>query len=236
MARSALPTRPHGGQAQTVVRSGGLIRHVLFILTENRSYDQVLGDMSQGNGDARLTWFGERVTPNQHALALRFGLFDNAYAGGEVSDPGHNWADGAFANDYVERFWPPTYGGRRDDDDTATGNGAAVPAHGFIWDAARAAHVTFRDYGEMGATPPDPPGPTSGPGLRGLYGHARHDVRSLNYSDLDRFKEWKREFDAYVRAGTLPQLEYLWLPNDYVAGAGPANSRPRRTSRRTTTR
>jgi DNA-binding beta-propeller fold protein YncE len=218
------PPEPSARPTRTVVRRGGPIRHVFFILKENRSYDQVLGDVPQGNGDARLTFFGARVTPNQHALALRFGLFDNAYAGGEVSDPGHNWADGAFANDYVERFWPPTYGGRRDDDDTTTGNGAEVPAHGFMWDAARAAHVSFRDYGEMGATAPDPPGPTA-PGLRGLY-DMRYMTWDLNYSDLDRFKEWKREFDAYVRAGTLPQLEYLWLPNDHTQGSRPGNLTP----------
>ena len=74
------------------------------MLKENRTYDQILGDMSEGNGDAKLVYFGARVTPNQHALAQRFGLFDNFYASGEVSDAGHNWADGAFANDYVERI------------------------------------------------------------------------------------------------------------------------------------
>ncbi len=70
-------------QVDPVIRKDGPIRHVFFILTENRSYDQVLGDMTEGNGDPKLTWFGARITPNEHALAKRFGLFDNAYTSGE---------------------------------------------------------------------------------------------------------------------------------------------------------
>ncbi|HEV7178661.1 MAG TPA: hypothetical protein VGN11_02230, partial [Candidatus Baltobacteraceae bacterium] len=182
-----------------IVRKGGPIKHVFFILKENRSYDQVLGDMPQGNGDKALNWFGRTVTPNQHALAGRFGLFDNAYANGEVSSAGHNWADAAIANDYVERYWPPSYGGRRDTDDLVVGYGAEVPANGLIWDAARAARVSFRDYGEITPAPGAPTAPTLG---------NRFDPHyvgwNLDYSDLDRYKEWHREFDAFVRAGTVP--------------------------------
>ena len=155
----ASPPNPQGATnagaspSQTVVRQGGPIRHVFFILKENRTYDQILGDMSEGNGDPKLVYFGARVTPNQHALAQRFGLFDNFYASGEVSDAGHNWADGAFVNDYAERMWPPAYGNRNDNDQVLTGIGASVPAHGYMWDAARRAGVTFRDYGEMALMP-----------------------------------------------------------------------------------
>jgi DNA-binding beta-propeller fold protein YncE len=204
--------RPQSPPVQTVIRRNGPIAHVFFILKENRSYDQVLGDMAQGNGDPKLTWFGEKVTPNQHALARRFGLFDNAYTSGEVSDAGHNWSDGAFANDYVERFWPLTYGGRRDIDDLVAGAGPAVPARGYLWDAASRAHVSFRDYGEL-----TPPGPTA-PSLRHRFDE-RYIGWNLNYSDLDRVKEWQREFDAFVRTGTLPQFEYIWLPNDHTYGS-----------------
>ena len=210
--------------ADTVIRKDGPIKHVFFILKENRSYDQVLGDLPQGNSDPKLTAFGNTITPNQHALVRRFGLFDNAYASGEVSDPGHNWADGAFANDYVERWWPSTYGDRRDDDDTVTGTGAGVAAKGYIWDAARAAGVSFRDYGEMGTRPPAPPGPTA-PGLRNHF-DARYIGWDLNYSDLDRVKEWQREFNTFLAAGTLPQFEYLWLPNDHTQGSRPGKLTP----------
>ena len=137
---------------QTVVRFHGPIRHVFFILKENRTYDQILGDIAGANGDSHLAYFGEPVTPNQHALAKRFGIFDNAYTNGEVSDPGHDWADAAFANDYVERVWPSIYAGRSDGDDTDVGSGASEPANGYLWDDAVRAGVSFRDYGEMTKT------------------------------------------------------------------------------------
>jgi DNA-binding beta-propeller fold protein YncE len=203
----------------SVVRPNGPIQHVFFILKENRSYDEVLGDVRRGDGDPKLVWFGAAVTPNQHALARQFGLFDNAFASGEVSDSGHNWADAAFANDFVERFWPSTYGGRRDADDVLTGFGAQVPQRGFMWDAARAAHVSFRDYGEMADVRGlAKAGYTTAPTLRGHI-DPKYIGWDLDYSDLDRVKEWGREFDAFVKKGDLPQLEYLWLPNDHTAGS-----------------
>jgi YVTN family beta-propeller protein len=209
----------------TILRQGGPIKHVFFILKENRTYDQVLGDLPQGNGDNGLVRFGERVTPNQHAIAERFGLFDNFYASGEVSDPGHNWADGAFANDYVERNWPPIYGDRNDDDETVSTRGAAVPARGYIWDEARRAGVTFRDYGELTRLPAVNGHAASAAGLGDRY-DPRYVSWDLNYSDLDRYREWKREFDRFVSAGTLPQLEYIWLPNDHTSGTRPGSLTP----------
>ena len=214
-AQGAIARRTLG---RAVVRAGGPIRHVFFILKENRSYDQVLGDMPQGNGDPKLVWFGKNVTPNQHALAGRFGLFDNAYTSGEVSDPGHNWADGAFANDYVERFWPPTYGGRRDNDDVLVGFGAGRAQNGYMWDAAERAHVSFRDYGELAPNPPGEPVAPLAPTLHGRF-DPRYMSWDLDYSDVDRFTEWRREFDRFVRTSSLPQLEYIWLPNDHTYGS-----------------
>jgi YVTN family beta-propeller protein len=228
---SASVGSPQGAQGwqdvgqDAVVRPHGPIKHVFFILKENRSYDQVLGDVSSGNGDPKLVWFGAKVTPNQHRLTQQFGLFDNTYTSGEVSDAGHNWSDAAIANDFVERFWPPTYGGRRDDDDNFTGTGAGVPRHGYMWDAAAAAHVSFRDYGELATVKrlvaTEPIAPTL---------HGRYDPNyvgwDLDYSDLDRVKEWSREFDAFEKSGTLPQLEYIWLPNDHTYGSRPGKLTP----------
>jgi hypothetical protein len=220
---SALPAvNPQGASGydapapNTIVRKGGPIQHVFFILKENRTYDQVLGDLPEGNGDSKIAWFGERVTPNQHAIVRRFGIFDNFYTSGEVSDPGHNWSDGAIANDYVERDWPPTYGGRRPVDDIVTGWGAAVPRNGYIWDAARRAGVTFRDYGEMATL--EFPTQGAAPSLGGRF-DPRYTSWNLDYSDLDREKEWRREFDQLVAAGTVPQLEWIWLPNDHTYGS-----------------
>ncbi|MFY9630680.1 MAG: alkaline phosphatase family protein [Candidatus Cybelea sp.] len=221
---AALPPSPQGAQgatprpSSTILHAGGPIRHVFFILKENRTYDQILGDMPEGNGDPKLVWFGARVTPNQHALSQRFGLFDDFYASGEVSDAGHNWADGAFANDYVERTWPPVYGGRLADDDVLTGIGAGVPSGGYMWDAARRAGVSFRDYGEMALMPAiEGHIAATAPSL-GTRFDPHYVGWNLDYSDLDRVKEWKHEFDGFVAADTLPQLEYMWLPNDHTAG------------------
>lgn len=201
-------------QRSAVVRTGGPIAHVFFILKENRSYDQVLGDMPQGNGDPKLTSFGARVTPNEHALATRFGLFDNTYTSGEVSEPGHNWADAAFDTDFVERMWPATYAGRRGDDSLSL---AMVPFNGYIWQDAQSARVSFRDYGEM----VDPPVPS----LAGRY-DPRYVGWNLDYSDLNRVKEWRREFADFIHNGNVPRLEYIWLPNDHTYGRRPGKLTP----------
>ncbi|HEY1975268.1 MAG TPA: alkaline phosphatase family protein [Candidatus Baltobacteraceae bacterium] len=203
-----------------VVRKNGPIRHVFFILKENRTYDQILGDMPQGNGDAKLAWFGKRVTPNEHAIAERFGLFDNAYTTGEVSEAGHDWTDAAFVTDYVQRNWPATYASRGNDDASIPGVYATVPRNGYIWQAAFASHVSFRDYGEMTNTPEV--------AVASLNGHYdKHFVSwNLKYSDVDRVKEWRREFGTFLAAGTLPQLEYIWLPSDHTAGSSPGYLTP----------
>ncbi len=225
-ANAALVGSPHGSPGwrnaapNAFLRPGGPIRHVIFVLKENRTYDQILGDVAKGNGDPSLTWFGRDVTPNQHALAARFGLFDNAYASGEVSAAGHNWSDEGFANDYVERWWPALYGGRRALDDLTSGDGARLPSGGYLWDAARRAGVSFRDYGELVAPMLDPRGPwfAAVPSLQGRI-DPRYAGWNLRYSDFDRVKEWQREFEAMTNAGTLPQLEFVWLPNDHTYGA-----------------
>ena len=225
------PQGAGGWQAEappdSILHPGGPIEHVFFILKENRTYDQILGDIPAGNGDAQLALFGRVVTPNQHALSDRFGLFDNAYTNGEVSDPGHDWADAAFANDYVERVWPPTYGGRADGDDTGLGFGAGMPHNGYLWDAAARAHVSFRDYGEMvnQAGRFDSSSSVTAPTLGNRY-DPKYVGWNLDYSDLARYREWKREFEAFMRHGNLPQFEYIWLPNDHTYGSKPGKQTP----------
>jgi phospholipase C len=202
-----------------VVRPGGPIKHVFFILKENRTYDQVLGDLPAGDGDKTLTWFGARVTPNQHALAAQYGLFDNFYASGEVSESGHFWADMAFVNDYVERTWPSVYANRDTVDDALSGIGSPIPRNGYIWRAADAAHISFRNYGEMSAVP-TPFGPASDPDKHlEKLSDPHYETWNLDYSDLDRVKEWRREFLDFVRQGDVPQIEYIWLPNDHTYGS-----------------
>jgi hypothetical protein len=206
--------------AQTILRAHGPIQHVIYIIKENRSYDQVLGDVSGANGDPSLTWFGKAVTPNQHAIAHRYGIFDNAYANSQVSADGHNWTDAGFANDYVERFWPPTYGNRRDLYDLQMAGAPDVPHSGYLWDAAKRAHITYRDYGEGVDEAPHSPIRMAINAFTGLTGHfdPYYIGWDLKYSDLDRFAEWRREFRAFVKNGDLPQLEIVYLPNDHTAG------------------
>jgi YVTN family beta-propeller protein len=212
-----IPVLP--SNVKTVLNPNGPIKHVIYVIKENRSYDQMLGDLAQGDGDPSLVWFGRDVTPNQHALAERFGILDNAYANAQVSADGHNWADAAIANDYVERFWPPDYGDRRPLYDFQNGVGPDVPHNGYLWDAAKRAGVTYRDYGE------DTDGPAHGQAPRttdhpALQGHIdpRYVGWDLDYSDLDREAEWAREFAAFETNGKLPQLEIVYLPNDHTAG------------------
>ena len=116
--------------AHTVLRRNGPIKHVIYIIKENRSYDQVLSDIPGGDGDTSLLLFGNNVTPNLHAIARRFGLFDRAFANAQVSADGHNWTDAGFANDYLERFWPPVYGSRRRLYDFEDGADASDPRGG----------------------------------------------------------------------------------------------------------
>jgi DNA-binding beta-propeller fold protein YncE len=213
-------------ERETVVRAGGPIRHVIYIIKENRSYDQVLGDVRGADGDPQLVWFGQSVTPNQHAIVRRFGVFDNAYVDAEVSADGHNWSDAAIANDYVERFWPATYGDRREAYDYDFGVGPNVPRGGYLWDAAARAHITYRNYGEgVVELSSRLPAITT---HRHLVGHydPRYVGWNLRYSDLDRFAEWRREFRAFERDGDLPALEILWLPNDHTAGTAPGRLTP----------
>lgn len=205
----------------TIVRASGPVHHVIYIIKENRAYDQILGDVPSANGDASLASFGKTVTPNQHAIVQRFGIFDNAYTNSQVSADGHNWTDAAFANDYVERFWPPSYGDRRDAYDLQTGQAPDVPHSGYIWDAAKRANITYRDYGEDVDEAPHSPIRMSINTFPGLTDHfdPRYIGWDLDYSDLDRLAEWRREFRAFVANGKLPQLEIVYLPNDHTSYA-----------------
>ncbi|HLI96420.1 MAG TPA: beta-propeller fold lactonase family protein [Candidatus Baltobacteraceae bacterium] len=213
---------------RTILRAGGPIKHVFYVIKENRSYDQVLGDIPGADGERSLAMFGAAVTPNQHSLARRFGVFDNAYADAQVSADGHNWTDAAFANDYVERFWPPNYGNRRDTYDFQSGASPDVPHNGYLWDAALRGNVTFRDYGEDIDFPGHGVaiGINTFPGLRGHF-DPRYIGWDLSYSDLARLAEWKREFTAYVAHRDLPQLEIVYLPNDHTSGTAPGQLTPR---------
>jgi DNA-binding beta-propeller fold protein YncE len=213
---------PVATPAQTVVRAGGPITHVIYIIKENRTYDQVLGDLPIGDGDAKLAWYGKDVTPNDHAIALRFGVFDRTFTDAQVSANGHNWSTAAFANDYLERFWPPNYGGRRALYDYEDGAVASAPGTGYIWDDAGKHGVSLRDYGEFVTAPANKGGlyTTHMAGLIGKIDGA-YPGFDLDLNDEARVDEWQREFKEFERNGNLPALTIMRLPNDHTSGTRP---------------
>ncbi len=223
---NAAPQWTPAPASRTVLRAAGPIQHVIYIIKENRSFDQVLGDIAGANGDPKLTMFGRSVTPNQHAIAERFGVFDNAYTDAQVSANGHNWTDAGFANDYVERMWPPNYGDRRKLYDFQSGGEPDVPHDGYLWDAAKRAHVTYRDYGEdIEFAHGIKIGLNSHPALAGHF-DPQFVGWDLKTSDKARFDEWAREFGAFVAHHDLPQLEIVYFPNDHTAGTQPGMPTP----------
>jgi len=136
------------------------IKHVIYIIKENRTYDQVLGDLGTGNGDPSLTLYGWEVSPNHHKLALQFGVLDNFYASGEISGNGHVWSTAAITSDYTEKNWQINYRGneRTYDFEGAVGNEIPLeqeipdldePGTGFLWANAKRAGVSYRHYGEF---------------------------------------------------------------------------------------
>jgi YVTN family beta-propeller protein len=195
------------------------IKYVFYIIKENRTYDQVFGDMPGGNGDSTLCLFPERVTPNHHALAREFVLLDNFYADAEVSADGHNWSMGAYATDYVEKTWPTMYGGRGGEYEYEGGTPIVYPPEGYIWDNCRRHGVTYRSYGEF-ARNAEQPGDSARAGIEGLEGHVAPFFRGwdMDYSDVFRARDWVREFDEFERNGNLPQFQIIRLPNDHMEG------------------
>ncbi|GAC1443742.1 MAG: hypothetical protein NVSMB59_08960 [Vulcanimicrobiaceae bacterium] len=212
----------------SIVRANGPIAHVIYVVRENRSFDQILGDVAGANGDPKLALFGANVTPNAHALAARFGVLDDTTADAAVSADGHNWTLGAFANDYLERMWPPIYGGRRKTYDLEDNASAATPHNGYLWNSAKRANVTVRNYGEFTTAVAMTPQPNVVSHMKDLADvtDPRFPGFDLDFSDLDRYAEWKREFDGYVRAKNLPQLEIVRLPNDHTAATRPGALTP----------
>ena len=153
------------------------IKHVLYIIKENRTYDQVFGDIERGNGDPSLVMFGRDVTPNHHKLAEEFVLLDNLYCNGHVSADGHPWSTMAYNTDYIARNWALTYSSRagiHDDDD---GDLANAPS-GYLWDACARAGLSYRSYGEYGRRVSQPDGSVRIEGaVPGLVGHMCPDYR-----------------------------------------------------------
>ncbi|MBS1946504.1 MAG: bifunctional YncE family protein/alkaline phosphatase family protein [Bacteroidetes bacterium] len=191
------------------------IKYVFYVLKENRTYDQVLGDMPQGNGDTSLCIFGKKVTPNEHALAGEFVLLDNFYVDAEVSADGHNWSMAAYATDYVEKNWPSNYSGRGGTYDFDGGAPVANPTKGFIWDYCNRAGISFRNYGEF----MDNGFPTL-PVLKEKTNYcAQYPGWNLDITDVYREKIFEHDFDSLIAINAVPHFNTVYLPNDHTSGA-----------------
>jgi hypothetical protein len=195
------------------------IKHVLYIIKENRTYDQVFGDMPEGNGDTSLCLFGETVSPNHHKITRDFTLFDNFYVNAEVSADGHNWSMAAYATDYIEKTWPTQYGGRGGPYDFEGTEPTGRPKAGYLWTTCAKKGISFRMYGEFidAATPEGLPAKPRDPGI-GKSFSSTYRCWDLEYSDVDRFKAWEKEFSDFEKNGKLPSLCIMHLPNDHTAG------------------
>jgi YVTN family beta-propeller protein len=224
------PVPPGPGEASP-------IRHVFYVIKENRTYDQVFGDLPQGNGDASLVQFGRDVTPNHHALAEKYVLLDNFYAPGDQSALGHRWCTQGYASDWLHK-----YGNGRND-----ANPMLFAPTDFLWDHARANGLPVRSFGERGQNTIEPPSATwtdiyndwkSGAGkvritaksvvlgLRDIYA-TDYPAFGTKITDQWRMDVFLRHFREYEKNGQLPRLIVLLLPEDHTNGTAPGYPTPR---------
>jgi len=246
---AARPPRPDQPPRPVPQRAGepSVFKHVVYIIKENRTYDQVLGDMKEGNGDPSLCIFGERVTPNHHKLARQFVLLDNTYCSGILSADGHQWADTALTTDYMERSFanfPRSYPDGMEDDDI---DALAYSPAGFIWDNAIAHGKTLRDYGEFGITEAHwkDAAKKGSPEFLDFYRQftsqtaeieiwSRPAIGSLrpylatntvgwelSIPDVFRAAQFNGELKRFEERGDFPNLSIICLPNDHTSGTKP---------------
>lgn len=205
------------------------IRHVVYVVRENRTYDQVFGDLPEGNGDPRLAIFNDSVTPNAHAIARRWVLFDNFYVDGEVSADGHEWTTRAFAGDYNEKTWPHIYSDRRDWD-LESGEDLANPSGAYLWDAARTKGLWVVNFGERAETETDATGAHfTRSNLLGLKDItvSTYPAFRMDIPDTLRARIFMDSVASWDRQGVFPALSIVWLPRDHTVGRRANQSTPR---------
>jgi YVTN family beta-propeller protein len=188
------------------------IKYVLYIIKENRTYDQLMGDFRNthgelaGNGDPRLAMYGERVTPNHHEIAREYVLLDNLYCNGEVSEDGHSWCDAAIATDFKQRSWILSYSGHGKLPGSEEMN---VPTSGYLWDLCKRHLVSFKNYGEGAWLVPS--------ANRGHWARGR---------DMDRVKYWIDDLHEAEKTGVLPHFMIMSLGEDHTTGTKPGTFTP----------
>ncbi|MDB5312563.1 MAG: Phosphoesterase family protein, partial [Gemmataceae bacterium] len=236
---SQLTSAPHPVKTAIPTRVGdpSPIKYVIYILKENRTYDQVFGDLAagptpRGNGDPSLCMFPRKVTPNHHKLAEEFVLLDNLYCNGQVSRDGHPWSTAAYHTDYIARDWHLTYSARRGVDDDDEG-GLSNPPSGYLWDACKRAGLGYRSYGEYGKRVSDGLGGSKMEGrVPGLVGHICPDFgvakkKGDRVRDTDNVEVFLKEYEAFAKAGTMPRFIVMSLGEDHTDGTKPGSFTPR---------
>jgi YVTN family beta-propeller protein len=254
LAQASLP--PRAGQPPRPVpeRAGepGVFKHVVYLIKENRTYDQVLGDIKEGNGDASLCVFGENITPNQHKFVRDFVLLDNTYCSGICSADGHQWAASAYATDYMEKSFagfPRSYPDGMEDDDV---DALAYSPAGFIWDNAIAHGKSLRDYGEFAITRKswkdksrrgDPAfldhyhefvdgtqtiNLCSEPAIESLRPYLATNTVGWDMAvpDVFRAAQFIKELKQFEKTGDFPSLSIICLPNDHTSGTSAGSPTP----------
>lgn len=201
------------------------IKYCIYIVKENRTYDQILGDIKEGNGEPQLCLFPEDVTPNHHKIAKQFVLLDNFYVDGEVSADGHEWTMGAYATDFVEKIWPLSYRGGKVFGYPSEGklDLIARPSGGYLWDKCAEANVSYRTYGEWvenGKRRPDGGFEDAFVKVKALEGKFDPKFRGydLDYPDVKRAERFISELKRFEATGEMPRMQVLRLPNDHTAG------------------
>ncbi len=207
------------------------INHVIYIIRENRTYDQVFGDIKAGNGDPDLTIFGATVTPNAHALAARSVLLDNLYCNGEVSEDGHQWCDAAYATDFTEKrlaqqLQRPGRTRRRRAADRLAG--------GLSLGQLRPARLTYHTYGEFSSFTSSPNSPPVFTGAKSLSGHASAAWNAISFDrhDTERAALFLADLHAAEKTGQWPRFVVMSLGEEPHAGAGARQIHARRPCRR----
>jgi DNA-binding beta-propeller fold protein YncE len=223
--KTALENSPYRDEKLDATNPLPPIEHVIYIVKENRTYDQVLGDMKQGNGDASLALFGENVTPNEHKLAGEFVLLDNFYVNADVSAEGHNWSTAAISPDYVVKLWPNNYASRGKEYDFEEQDPTSYPPAGYLWTNANAKGVSIRNFGYM---VDNNKVLTAGPGpkITGVRDPVLAKVTNrdfpgfdLDYPDVERAKTFIAELAEYEKTGKMPGLIVMRIGNDHTSGA-----------------
>lgn len=207
------------------------IQHVIYIVKENRSYDQVFGQIGKGDSDPSLCLFNENAGPNHYKLAREFVLFDNFYVNSDVSADGHNWSTSAIANDFVQKMWPSNYAHRDPNYGFEGGEPAAYPPAGYLWTNATAAGVTMRNYGYWVENKKDP-GPDGiqiekvlDPVLTRVT-NLKYRSFDLDYPDVKRAQVFLDDLAQFESSGQMPALLIMRLPNDHTSATTPGKIAP----------